>query len=202
MYLKFNDDIYKDIYTFILTEYKNKNMINEHSILIYPGLGKDVLYFSLACKEMNFKDILVSYDNIDSNITEPIYNNGHELVRTPLVLGLESLIDMASDMKLEINNSVLINPFKEKLGVTYFYKAKKDILNDYLNYKNIIIDLGYGYLTGAAKYLKGKNDEINIVGVKRYDYDSPLIDDDYFDNITNDINIINDETDDSLIILI
>ncbi|MCR5113514.1 MAG: hypothetical protein K6A63_06210 [Acholeplasmatales bacterium] len=202
MYLRFKEDIYKDIYTFILTEYKNKDKIKSDTILIYPGLGNDILYFSKAAHELNLKAILVSYDDIDPKITEEIYKNGHELVRTPKILGLESLIDMASDMKLEIEDGLLINPFKEKLGVSYFYKALKDILKDYLDYDNVIIGLGYGYLTGVAKYLKSKNDDVVITGVKEYEYESSIIDEDYFDNITDDINLINDDTNDSLIIVI
>lgn len=192
MIYKFESNPYDIVFDYLYNEYKDK--INDNTI-IYFGLGIDILSF--INKFDNYKKIIVSINNIDKNILNEINKKNIDIVLTPSNLKIEDSVLMAEDMAFEINDSILINLFKEKKAVKAYFNYAKN-LN--LDYKNIVLDLYFGIFTGIAKYAKMKNEDIRVIGIKRIDYESDILDTDYFDEITKSIDI--DDNDDNLIITI
>ena len=92
---------------------------------------------------------------------------------------------MAEDIKLDIDNSLLINLFKEKKAVSAYFKNSKDIYESFKEDK-LYLEIRFGIFTGIAKYFKMNNFDIKIIGFKTIDFDSDIVDIDLFDEIVNE----------------
>lgn len=179
---KFLNNPYDLVFNYIFDEYKKENKLNEDTAIIYPGLDKDIISISNICKKRNNKLIIIAKNDISDEIINIINNNGHELITIPKELDIEELILMAEDIKLDIDNSLLINLFKEKKAVSAYFKNSKDIYDSF-NESILYLEIRFGIFSGIAKYFKMHNFDIKIIGFKTIDYENELIDLDLFDEI-------------------
>ncbi|MCR5349768.1 MAG: hypothetical protein K6E20_02130 [Acholeplasmatales bacterium] len=179
-------NMFSDMLKYILLKYEEEKKINKDTTIIYPGIDKDVLEIDDLLNSLKYKYIIVASNDIDLNIKDKIKTP--DLVLIP-PFGYENIVDMANDMKLEIDNSIVINLFEEKYGITYYYKEyAQKIYKKYNEINSLIIPLDYPFLTGVAKYYRMKCDDIRIIGIKNK-YESSIIDLDLFDEIVVDIDI-------------
>jgi cysteine synthase len=177
---KFQNNPYDLVFNYIFDEYKRENKLNDETTIIYPGLDIDII--SISNLLINKKLIVIARNDINDEIKNIINNNGHELITIPASLDIEELILMAEDIKLDIDNSLLINLFKEKKAVSAYFKNSKDIYESFKEDK-LYLEIRFGIFTGIAKYFKMQNFDIKIIGIKTIDYDSELIDFDLFDEV-------------------
>jgi cysteine synthase len=180
---KFQNNPYDLVFNYIFDEYKRENKLNDETTIIYPGLDIDIISISNLLK--NKKLIVIAKNDINDEIKNIINNNGHELITIPASLDIEELILMAEDIKLDIDNSLLINLFKEKKAVSAYFKNSKDIYESFKEDK-LYLEIRFGIFTGIAKYFKMNNFDIKIIGFKTIDYDSDIVDIDLFDEIVNE----------------
>ena len=180
---KFQNNPYDLVFNYIFDEYKRENKLNDGTTIIYPGLDIDIISISNLLR--NKKLIVIAKNDISDEIVNIINNNGHELITIPASLDIEELILMAEDIKLDIDNSLLINLFKEKKAVSAYFKNSKDIYESFKEDK-LYLEIRFGIFTGIAKYFKMNNFDIKIIGFKTIDFDSDIVDIDLFDEIVNE----------------
>ena len=180
---KFQNNPYDLVFNYIFDEYKRENKLNDETTIIYPGLDIDII--SISNLLINKKLIVIAKNDISDEIVNIINNNDHELITIPASLDIEELILMAEDIKLDIDNSLLINLFKEKKAVSAYFKNSKDIYESFKEDK-LYLEIRFGIFTGIAKYFKMNNFDIKIIGFKTIDYDSDIVDIDLFDEIVNE----------------
>ena len=180
---KFQNNPYDLVFNYIFDEYKRENKLNDGTTIIYPGLDIDIISISNLLR--NKKLIVIAKNDISDEIVNIINNNGHELITIPASLDIEELILMAEDIKLDIDNSLLINLFKEKKAVSAYFKNSKDIYESFKEDK-LYLEIRFGIFTGIAKYFKMNNFDVKIIGFKTIDFDSDIVDIDLFDEIVNE----------------
>lgn len=180
---KFQNNPYDLVFNYIFDEYKRENKLNVETTIIYPGLDIDII--SISNLLINKKLIVIAKNDINEEIKNIINNNGHELITIPASLDIEELLLMAEDIKLDIDNSLLINLFKEKKAVSAYFKNSKDIYESFKEDK-LYLEIRFGIFTGIAKYFKMNNFDIKIIGFKTIDFDSDIVDIDLFDEIVNE----------------
>ena len=180
---KFQNNPYDLVFNYIFDEYKRENKLNDETTIIYPGLDIDIISISNLLK--NKKLIVIAKNDINEEIKNIINNNGHELITIPASFDIEELILMAEDIKLDIDNSLLINLFKEKKAVSAYFKNSKDIYESFKE-DTLYLEIRFGIFTGIAKYFKMNNFDIKIIGFKTIDFDSDIVDIDLFDEIVNE----------------
>ena len=180
---KFQNNPYDLVFNYIFDEYKRENKLNDGTTIIYPGLDIDII--SISNLLINKKLIVIAKNDISDEIVNIINNNGHELITIPASLDIEELILMAEDIKLDIDNSLLINLFKEKKAVSAYFKNSKDIYESFKEDK-LYLEIRFGIFTGIAKYFKMNNFDVKIIGFKTIDFDSDIVDIDLFDEIVNE----------------
>ena len=180
---KFQNNPYDLVFNYIFDEYKRENKLNDETTIIYPGLDIDII--SISKLLINKKLIVIAKNDIKDEIKDIINNNGHELITIPASLDIEELILMAEDIKLDIDNSLLINLFKEKKAVSAYFKNSKDIYESFKE-STLYLEIRFGIFSGIAKYFKMNNFDIKIIGFKTIDFDSDIVDIDLFDEIVNE----------------
>ena len=180
---KFQNNPYDWDFNYIFDEYKRENKLNDETTIIYPGLDIDII--SISNLLINKKLIVIAKNDISDEIVNIINNNGHELITIPASLDIEELILMAEDIKLDIDNSLLINLFKEKKAVSAYFKNSKNIYESFKE-DTLYLEIRFGIFTGIAKYFKMNNFDIKIIGLKTIDFDSDIVDIDLFDEIVNE----------------
>ena len=190
MIYRFNFNPYDIVFDKIMEAEKAK--FDSSTTIIHIGLGYDILSFINKFK--NYKKILIINNEISKNIN--IKDNNLDIINVPYQI--EDLIDMANDIKSEIKDSYLINLFDNKNGISAFYKYANKIIDK--KYRYLILDIAIGISLGFAKYAKMKYDDIYVIGIKKYNYDYPSLDTDYFDEIKNNNDI--EDNNDSLFITI
>ena len=180
------ENMFSDMLRYILLKYEEEGKINKDSTIIYPLIGNEIIEIDNLLNSLNYKYVIIAENNIDNDLKKNIKTQ--DLILIP-PFGFDNLFDMANDMKLEIDNSIVINIFEEKYGITYYYKEyAKEIFMQYNEINSLIIPLDYPFLTRIAKYFRMKCDDIKIVGIKNK-YKSSIIDFDLFDNIVDKIDI-------------
>ena len=177
---KLNKDM---VIEFILNELYKKNKLIDKTIII-PAIDYDALSYARAAYNKGYKSIIVLPNNANEKILNELYNYKIDIVLTPFSLGFEALIDMANDMKLEIENSIVLNRDEEKLNVSSYLKLIGPMIFDMVkdfNYLICPIETG-GAVAGLGKYFKMKN-ECHVIGLSNGDNHSELLDDDLIDEI-------------------
>ena len=178
----FKNNPYDLVFRYIFDEYKKKNKIDNDTTIIYPGLGIDLISISKIAKEYNIKLVLIAMNNLDSKIKEELNKENIDLILIPS-FGIEDLIIMADDMALDIEKSLVLNLFKEKLASSAYFKNSKDIYSLFKGHSVLYLDIYFGIFSGVAKYFKMNDMDIKIIGIKRIDYESEILDIDFFDEI-------------------
>lgn len=190
----FKDNPYDLAFKYILDNYKKENKINQNTTIIYPGFDKDIISISNLLKDINNKLIVVTFNNLSDDILNVLNSNNNEIITIPHNLDIEELVLMSNDLKLDIENSVIINLFEEKLSVSAYFKNSKEIYEEYKKYNLCYIELKFGIFTGIAKYIKMMDLDNKVIGIKKVDYDSKIIDLDFFDEIIDSNTKINENS--------
>lgn len=173
----------EDVFDYILIEMNKKYNLKETTIIM-PSSGDDALSFANVICKNGYKALIVMSNDVDETILNDLNEFKIDIVLTPYALGFESVIDMANDIKLEIDNSLVLNLYEEKLNVSSYFKVIGpkifNIINDF-NYLLCPIDTG-GAIVGLSKFFKMKSDCYTI-GIKKKNNLSKILDDDLIDEI-------------------
>ncbi len=184
----------QNIFINTIKELENKKLlVNKNTIIL--ALPNESVEKYLDIKDFNYNLIICTPNSLDPIILNKAFDANIEIILTPFNLPYETVIDMASDMVLEMDNAYFLDLFKnnEYIKTCYNYsKNNKDIFKDY----NVFIfpsnmyplALGmyryYNVLTDALVYIY-KEKLINIDEV-RYIEDI----DNFLNEYSNDNKII------------
>lgn len=135
--------------------------------IIEPTSGNTGIGLCSVAIQRGYKAIICMPNNMSMERIKLMKALGADVVLTPSEFGMQGSIDMANDMKLEIENSFIPAQFDNKANVSAHFKTTgPEIYNDLPNVDVLVCGIGTGgTITGISKYLKMKR-EIYTVGVE------------------------------------
>lgn len=157
-----------------------QNLFNDKKDIIIPYMDNIDYLLDIINTDKTFYLIIPNLLNININ-----YSNV-SIIRLPSN-DLEDLELMAQDLKEEIKDSIIFNPYKSKELESYVFKTySKEIEKNFIE---LSIPLNFGFEMGLAKYFKLKYDTKIIVRYnKTIEFDKDLVDLEIFDNnLTNEL---------------
>ena len=163
----------------IIIKYYLDNLKDNVDKIIYVGFNDDIKYL-LKYDVSNL--FIITFDNLDDDLINIINNKNIELIKIPYSYGIEELFSFALDFKQEVDNSKLINIYKDKETISAIFKnLAKDIYKKY-PYDKVQIKADSNILIGISKYYKMMDSY--VIGIKNNDLELDL---DYFDEINKNI---------------
>ncbi len=163
----------------IIIKYYLNNLKDSVDKIIYVGFNDDIK-FLLKYDIPNL--FIITFDNLNDDLKNIINTKNIELITIPYSYGIEELFNFALDFKQEVDNSKLINIYKDKDTVSAIFKnLAKDIYKKY-PYDKIQVKADSNILIGIAKYYKMMDSY--VIGIKNNDLELDL---DYFDEINTSI---------------
>lgn len=157
-----------------------QNLFNDKKDIIIPYMDNIDYLLDIINTDKTFYLIIPNLLNININ-----YSNV-SIIRLPSN-DLEDLELMAQDLKEEIKDSIIFNPYKSKELESYVFKTYSKEIGEEFN--ELSIPLNFGFEMGLAKYFKLKYDTKIIVRYnKTIEFDKDLVDLEIFDNnLTNEL---------------
>lgn len=161
----------QNIFINTIKELENKKLlVNKNTIIL--ALPNESVEKYLDIKDFNYNLIICTPNSLDPIILNKAFDANIEIILTPFNLPFETVIDMASDMALEMDNAYFLDLFKnnEYIKACYNYsKNNKDIFKDYnvfifpSNMSSLALGMYryYNVLTDALVYIY-KEKLINI----------------------------------------
>lgn len=135
--------------------------------IIEPTSGNTGIGLCSIAIQKGYKAIICMPNNMSVERIKLMKGLGADVVLTPSEFGMQGSIDMANDMKLEIENSYIPAQFDNKANVSAHFKTTgPEIYKDLPEVDVLVCGIGTGgTITGISKYLKMKK-EIHVVGVE------------------------------------
>lgn len=153
-----------------------KGLISDGATIIEPTSGNTGIGLAAAASALGYKAILVMPDTMSRERQMLLKAYGAEIVLTDGSKGMLGSIEKAQQLHSEIQNSFIPSQFDNPDNpYSHYQSTGPEIFRDCegkIDYFVACIGTG-GTVSGIAKYLKEKNDEIKIIGVEPFD--SPLI---------------------------
>jgi len=159
----------------ILTAEKN-NLIKKGDTIIEPTSGNTGIGLAMAGSLLGYKVVIVMPDSMSIERIKLIKAYGAKVVLTDGKLGMKGAIEKAETIKKEIKNSIIAGQFDNSANPQIHYETTgPEIYNDMQGNVDVFVaGIGTGgTISGVGKYLKGKNPNIEIIGVEPKS--SPLI---------------------------
>lgn len=135
--------------------------------IIEPTSGNTGIGLCSIAVQRGYKAIICMPNNMSQERIKLMKALGADVVLTPSEFGMQGSIDMANDMKLEIENSYIPAQFDNKANVSAHFKTTgPEIFKDLPEVDVLVCGIGTGgTITGISKYLKMKRD-LYTVGVE------------------------------------
>ena len=135
--------------------------------IIEPTSGNTGIALASIAKQRGYNAIICMPNNMSQERIKLMEALGASVVLTPKEFGMQGSIEMASDMALEIPNSIVLDQFNNKACVSAHFKTTgPEIFKDLSDIDIFVCGIGTGgTITGCAKYLKMKK-EVYVVGVE------------------------------------
>lgn len=184
----------QNIFIDAIKEKENKNLLVNKNTIVLAMANCDVEKY-LDIKNFKYNLIICTPNSLDPIILNKAFDANIEIILTPYTLPFETVIDMASDMVLEMNNAYFLDLFKdnEYIKACYNYsKNNKDIFKEYNIF--IIPSNMYSLALGMYRYYNVLTDALIYIYKDRLiDFDElSYIDDlnEFIKNCSNDKRIL------------
>ena len=148
---------------------EKQGLINAKTTIIEPTSGNTGIGLSAIAATKGLRTIIVMPDNMSMERQKLMKAYGAELILTPSSLGMTGAIKKANELHQEIENSFIPDQFNNPANtLSHFETTGPEIYDDTDGLVDIVVaGVGTGgTLTGIAKFLKAKNNNIKIVAVE------------------------------------
>lgn len=160
----------------MIADAENSGKITAGATIIEPTSGNTGIGLAAIGTSLGYKVILTMPDTMSPERVSLIKAYGAEVVLTPGKLGMDGAVKKANELHEQINNSIIAGQFTNPVNPkAHFETTGPEIWNDTDGKVDAFIAaIGTGgTLCGTAKFLKSKNERIEIIGVEPTE--SPLI---------------------------
>lgn len=153
----------------MLDDAEKRGILNKDTTIIEPTSGNTGIGLASLCAARGYKLIIVMPDTMSMERRLLMTAYGAELVLTEGKYGMSGAIQKAEEMSKEIPNSFIagqfVNPANSK---AHFDTTGPEIWEDTDGKVDIFVSCAGtgGTVTGAGRYLKTKNKDIQIVAVE------------------------------------
>ena len=153
----------------MLDDAEKRGILNKNTTIIEPTSGNTGIGLAALCASRGYKLVIVMPDtmSIERRLLMTAY--GAELVLTDGKLGMSGAIKKAEEMAKEIPNSFIAGQFVNPANAqAHFETTGPEIWADTDGKVDIFVSCAGtgGTVTGTGKYLKSKNNHIEIVAVE------------------------------------
>ena len=151
----------------MIKDLEDKGILNENTVIIEPTSGNTGIGLAAVCASKNIRLIIVMPDSMSIERRKLMAAYGAELILTDGKLGMSGAISKAEELNKEILGSVIAGQFTNFANPEAHYKTTGpeifEQMDGEIDYFVAGIGTG-GTISGVGKYLKEKNNSIDIVG--------------------------------------
>lgn len=161
---------------FMLNDAENKGLIKRGGTIIEPTSGNTGIGLASIGASRGYKVILTMPDTMSIERIKLLKSYGAEVVLTDGKLGMAGAIEKAKQLKEQTPNSFIPSQFDNEANILAHYNTTAPEIWQDTEGKIDIFVAGVGTggtLSGTAKYLKEKNQNIEVVAVEPYS--SPML---------------------------
>ena len=161
---------------YMLLDAQEKGLLKRDSVIIEPTSGNTGIGLAAVAAEKGIRTIIVMPDTMSIERRNILKAYGAELVLTDGKLGMKGAIAMANELAEEIPHSFIPGQFTNDANPLAHYKTTgPEIWKDTDGDVDILVaGVGTGgTLSGAGRYLKEQNPDIQVVAVEPKD--SPVL---------------------------
>lgn len=155
---------------------EEKGLIKKGATIIEPTSGNTGIGLASICAQRGYKCIIVMPDTMSIERIKLMRAYGAEVILSEGKKGMSGAIEMAESLRDETENSFIPAQFDNPDNAeAHFYTTGPEIYRDLSGKVDVLVaGIGTGgTITGTAKYLKGQNHEIKVIGIEPAS--SPLI---------------------------
>lgn len=153
----------------MLDDAEKRGILNKNTTIIEPTSGNTGIGLAALCAARGYKLIIVMPDTMSVERRLLMTAYGAELVLTDGKFGMSGAIKKAEEMAKEIQNSFIAGQFVNPANAqAHFDTTGPEIWADTDGKVDIFVSCAGtgGTVTGTGKYLKSKNNHIEIVAVE------------------------------------
>ena len=161
---------------YMLLDAQEKGLLKRDSVIIEPTSGNTGIGLAAVAAEKGIRTIIVMPDTMSIERRNILKAYGAELVLTDGKLGMKGAIAKANELAEEIPHSFIPGQFTNDANPLAHYKTTgPEIWKDSdLDVDILVAGVGTGgTLSGAGRYLKEQNPDIQVVAVEPKD--SPVL---------------------------
>ena len=153
----------------MIEQYEREGKINEGSTIIEPTSGNTGIGIAAICASKGLKAVIVMPDSMSRERIMLMKAYGAEVVLTDGALGMKGAIAKAEELARNLPNSIIAGQFENPSNPEAHYKTTgPEIFEDCDGKVDIFVACAGtgGTVSGTARYLKEKNENIKVVAVE------------------------------------
>lgn len=154
---------------YMIEDAKKKGLLTKDTVIIEPTSGNTGIGLACVAASQGYKTVIVMPDSMSMERRQLMTAYGAKLELTPGALGMQGAVDRAYEMAKEIPNSFIPDQFNNPANAAaHEATTGPEIWQDTDGNVDIFVaGVGTGgTVTGAGRYLKGKNPNLHLVAVE------------------------------------
>jgi len=144
-------------------------LLNKDSVIIEPTSGNTGIGLALVSASKGYQLMLVMPDTMSTERRDLLSALGANVVLSDGQDGMKGAVALAEEIHQQTDNSIILHQFKNEANVTSHRKNTAQEIWDDMDGNIDIFIAGVGTggtITGIGEFLKGKNPDIQVIGVE------------------------------------